>query len=494
MNKSFDNTEDESRVANRHGSTQVTLPREWHALAFRGTSPPAEVLRSLGYVALPLHPAVPDTVALLFVGANMANRLLELSESVSSVALPAVELPESHPAPPAVLPSCLVMPSRVSRATIIAFLNGTLLPSPAATFPLPSADPLDQFLASVESDAEESGPSLTTVAPGKTLPGPVLAEDPPAAPLSLRPRLSPAPHDFEQAECALTFTGADGAYLSLLAVNPEFIHLKMDIPAPLDVGESDPVVFSDAWKSFAASLTQYCYFQKSVCEAAIAGNMALAERCALIAANAALGRHSSTSAWARQHANSLPDLLASTFATFIFPRVGPQCAFRLRSFKEDRTVPLQLVHERFLGLASMARDVTVREARQRFLHGVASDESSAMLTQWTINETIAHRHVSLAALVARHFEIANTVDPERTQPATVARAPAAVRSIAQSAHPSIIKCWGCNQDGHMRRDCPFREQGAPSTGGESIEGTAPALTFARGRPAPKRSARRGGRR
>lgn len=208
-------------------------------------------------------------------------------------------------------------------------------------------------------------------------------------------------------------------------------------------------------------MTQYCFFQKPVCEAAAAGSLELADRCALTGARAVLSRQPATAAWSRLAASSLPELLQKIFSAFIFPRVGPQCASRLRVFKEDRTIPLQLVHERFLHLAGMARDVTVREARQRFLQGIVADEAHAMLSQWSINEAIARRHVTLAALVSRHFEIANTANPERTQPTA-----ANVRSISnESAVRPPPRCWGCDMEGHIRANCPtrpFRHAGAPN--------------------------------
>lgn len=201
---------------------------------------------------------------------------------------------------------------------------------------------------------------------------PLRVEDLPIPLKRQAPTDVPEQDSFDAAESALTYDPASAAVPSLTEVNPSLMVMKMDPPSPLNISEPDPVLFAEAFRTFVAELTQYVYFLKSVVEAARRVSLAAAESAAVVACCAMLRRNPATERWVVP-APTVPVLLSGIFDREVFPRVGPQCAARVMSFKEDRSMPLHQVHSRFLRLARMARDVTIRAARGCFVNGLADD-------------------------------------------------------------------------------------------------------------------------
>lgn len=221
---------------------------------------------------------------------------------------------------------------------------------------------------------------------------------------------------FDHAEAALTYDPVSAAVPSLHEVNPSLMVMKMDPPRPLNTVEPDPVLFAEAYRTFVAELTQYVYFLKSVVELAVSKSMQAAESAAVVACCAILRRDPATERWALP-AHSVPSLLSGIFDREIFPRVGPQCAARILAFKEDRSMPLHQVHSQFLRLARMARDVTVRTAREKLINGLADDDAKSWLKMWVVGQQVARHHVSLQDVVVRHAKFAQEMDPQRLLPA-----------------------------------------------------------------------------
>lgn len=335
---------------------------------------------------------------------------------------------------------------------------------------------LDAALADMGFEDEVDG-GTTDGGGGKRTDGQSPAEW--AAPLDIdslpipRKRTAPASDAghadaFDAAEAALTYDPVSCAVPSLRDVNPSLMVMKMDPPRPLNTVEPDPVLFAEAFRTFVAELTQYVYFLKSVVELASSASMQAAESAAVVACCAILRRDPATERWALP-APSVPSLLTGIFDREIFPRVGPQCAARILAFKEDRSMPLHQVHSQFLRLARMARDVTVRTAREKLINGLADDDAKSWLKMWVVGQQVARNHVSLQDVTVRHAKFAQEMDPQRLLPA--------VASVARIAPAGVGPrlCFSCGSPDHIRRNCPFRDE-APQTGPENYAyGPRPSL-------------------
>lgn len=176
-------------------------------------------------------------------------------------------------------------------------------------------------------------------------------------------------------------------------------------------------------------------------------------------------RSPDTATFARESGETLAGLLRSIYERFVFPRVGPHCAARLRAFKEDRSLPLSTVQSTFMRLAAAARDITTRSARQLYAFGVEDDEAGRAIRTWMVEQIMSKQHVSLEALLSRHYQLCEHFSPSRTLPAQLAR-------VAQMNQPPIpptnrppVNCWNCGKYGHPARLCksqprnPFRTEG-----------------------------------